>query len=146
MHGLPDNIDAYIDKSRRGLLCFDDLMCEVSESKQLTALCAYKTQHSNVSWIILLQNLFHSGKERLNIYRCAHYITIFGSVLDRAQIHHLAHRILPGRQKVFIKIFERATATPFGYLFIDGRQNNTPLEARFRTDIFNGYQRVFIPE
>lgn len=146
VHGLPENLDIYINKNKRGLLCFDDLMSSVSESKQLTALCAYKTQHCNISWIILLQNLFHGGKERLNLYRCAHYITIFNSVLDRSQIYHLAHRILPGRQKSFLKIFEAATDRPHGYLFIDGRQN-TPVDARFRTDILNGvYQRILVPE
>lgn len=146
VHGLPDNIDLYIKKGQRGLFVLDDLMSHVTESKQITALCAYKTQHANISWIILVQNLFHSGKERLNLYRCAHYITVFGSVLDSLQIHHLAHRILPGRQKVFMKIFQTATSSPHGYLFIDGRQT-TPCEARFRTDMFNGYyMKVFIPE
>ena len=67
-------------------------------------------------------------------------------VLDHFQIHHLAHRIIPGRQRLFIKIFEKPTTQPHGYFFIDGRQT-TPAKARFKTDIFNGYfQRVFVPE
>ena len=145
VQGLPSNIDEYIDKSMRGLFVFDDLQSQASESQQLSDLCAYKTQHCNVSWILLFQNIFHNGKERLNLYRCTHYICLFDNTLDRSQIHHLAHKILPGQQKLFLKIFQRATSRPHGYLFIDGRQS-TPAEARFRTDMFDGHQIVFIPE
>lgn len=145
VQGLPENIDQYIDKNRRGLHVYDDLQSLVSQSQKIADLCAFKTQHSNLSWIVTYQNLFYKSSERLNLYRCCHYITVFGNILDRSQIHHLAHKILPGRQKLFIKIFEKATAREHGYLFVDGRTSSPP-EARFRTDMFSDHQKVFITE
>ncbi len=97
-----------------------------------------------VSWIIILQSLFYHGRERLTLYRCAHYLCIFNNPLDHSQIYSIAHKIMPGNQKTFLKIFEKAVSTTNGYLLIDGRAY-TPSEARFRTDIFNSYQKVFIP-
>ena len=145
VQGLPSNIEDYIHSSKKGLHIYDDLMFQTSESTELSKLCAYKTQHCNISWIVLFQQLFFGGKERKNIFRCCHYLTLFSHILDRSQVYHLAHRVLPSKQKVFIQIFEKATSKPFGYLFLDGR-NTTPPEARFRTDLFEGYQKVFIPE
>lgn len=145
VHGLPDNIDEYIDKTKRGLHIYDDLMIQATSSKQISEICAIKSHHCSLSWIILLQNLFHSGKERLNFYRCAHYLVLFNTILDRSQIYTLAHKIMPRHQHLFIKLFEIAADRPFGYLFIDARQS-TPADARYRTDIFQGYQKVFIPQ
>lgn len=145
VHGLPDNIEDYIDKNRRGLHIYDDLQTAVSQSQKIGELCAFKTQHSNLSWIVTYQNLFYKSSERLNLYRCCHYLTVFGNILDKSQIHHLAHKILPGKQKLFVKMFEKATETEHSYLFIDGK-TSCPQEARFRTDMFSGHQKVFIIE
>lgn len=143
VHGLPDNLEDYIIPGQRGLHVYDDLFLALTESNKISELCAYKTQHSNLSWIILMQNLFHNGKSRQTIYRCAHYLCIFNNALDRSQIYTLAYKLMPGQQKLFLKIFEKAAVRPFGYILIDGHQT-TPQEARFRTDIFGHYQRIFI--
>ena len=143
--GLPEDIDEYIenDKNLYGLHVFDDLMSEVSNSTSITELTSRKCQHNSISWIVILQNLFfNGGKSRITIQRCAHYMVLFNNPLDKSVIQHLANRIMPKQQKIFLKIFEKASNRPHGYLFIDGRQN-TPEIARFRTDIFNYYQRVF---
>ena len=145
VHGFPERLDDYIDKNRKGFHIFDDMMIELSSSKQMIELVAYKCQHSNLSWAVLLQSLFYNGKERLNLYRCAHYLCLFDNALDRSQIYSLAHKVMPGNQKTFLNIFERATNKPNGYLLIDGRQS-TPTDARFRTDIFNTVQTVLIPK
>ena len=146
VHGLPDNLEDYITPGQRGLHVYDDLFLELTNSNRINELCAYKTQHSNLSWIILMQNLFHNGKSRQTIYRCAHYLCVFNNALDRSQIYTLAYKLMPGNQKLFLKIFEKAAARPHGYMLIDGRQT-TPQEARFRTDIFAGtHQKVFIPQ
>ena len=144
IHGLPENLDEYINPGQRGLHVYDDLFLQLANSDKISEICAYKTQHSNLSWIILMQNLFHNGKARQTIYRCAHYLCIFNNVLDKSQIYTLAYKLMPGNQKLFLKMFEKAANRPFGYMLIDGHQT-TPQEARFRTDIFGNYQKVFIP-
>ena len=49
------------------------------------------------------------------------------------------------QQSVFYSIFNHATSRPHGYLFCDGTQT-TPDYARFRTNIFDEVQRVYIVE
>ena len=150
--GLPENLDDVIQatnpvtgKPQHGLLVFDDLMQSVSANEGIARLAANRCQHENISWIVLLQNLFHRGNARLTLLRCCHYLVLFKNPLDHSTAHHLARRILPGKPEAFIRIYERATEKPNGYLFVDGRQS-TPEDARFRTDIFNEVQRVFIPK
>lgn len=145
VQGIPTDIDSYIDKNRQGLHIYDDLMAESAGNKKLTEIFSRKTQHCNLSWILINQNLFHEGKERRNFYRCCHYLCIFNNNLDRSVPFHVASKVLPRNPRLFLKIFEIAADRPNGYLFIDGRQT-TPSSARFRTDLFKGYQRVFIPE
>ena len=145
VQGVPENFDDYIVPGQRVLHVYDDLFLELTNSNRISELCAYKTHHSDVSWIILTQNLFHNGKSRQTIYRCAHYLCVFNNALDRAQIYTLAYKLMPGNQKQFLKIFQKAAEKPYGYLLIDGHQT-TPQEARFRTDIFGDHQKVFIPQ
>ena len=144
VHGLPDTFDKYILKDKRGLIVIDDLMANVSRSAQVTELFCNKVHHDNVSVIIMMQNLFHHGKERTTLLRCAHYLVVFKNPLDGSVPLFLAHKIMPLRRKLFMDIFQAATKDPFGYLYIDGRQT-TPPTARFRTNLFNDDgQTVFV--
>ena len=143
--GLPENLDQYIhsENQQHGLFIFDDLMQNISNSEEIIQLVANKCQHKRISWIITLQNLFHHGKSRITILRCSHYLVLFRNPLDSSIGHHLARRILPSNPQTFIRIYEQCTQKPRGYLFVDGHQT-TPDRARFRTDIFNDVQKVFI--
>ena len=144
VEGLPENIDDYIFPDRHGCHVYDDLMHEASSNSNLLALASKKCHHSNVSWVLVLQNLFCAGKERVSLLRCAHYLVLFKNPLDKTIAYNLASRIMPKDQKCFLDIYNEATSKPNGYLFIDGAQS-TPDQARFRTDIFDIAQRVFIP-
>lgn len=141
--GLPEDVDPFIVEGANNCFIFDDLQSEVLTNPKLTSLFSKKCHHRSVTIFLIVQNLFYNGRERLSMFRCAHYLCIFQSHLDKSQIYSLAHKILPGKQKLFIKIFEAATNKPNGYLFLDGHQH-TPPEARFRTDLFEGFQKVFI--
>lgn len=134
--GIPDSFDTYIQPGKRGLIVLDDLMQKASNSEQVATLFCNKVQHENVSVILLMQNLFYQGKERMTLLRCSHYLVIFKSPLDATIPYHLAGRILPSKRKDFLDLFEYATRDSYGYLFIDGHQT-TPPAARFRTKIFD---------
>ena len=56
-----------------------------------TKLC----HHSNVSVALILQNLFHHGKERYTILRNSHYLVVFNSPLDQSIARTLAYRLDP---------------------------------------------------
>lgn len=145
VHMLPPTFDGYLQSGKRGLIVIDDLMQSAGQSQLVTDLFCNKVQHSNVSVILLLQNLFYHGKERTTLLRCAHYMVVFRNPLDGSVPLYLAQKIMPLRRKLFMDMFDAATSLPFGYLFIDGRQT-TPASARFRTNIFDntGVQHAFV--
>ncbi len=142
--GIPTSFDTHIQPQKRGLVVIDDLMQSAGSSVEVTNLFCNRVQHENVSVILLLQNLFHHGKERVTLLRCAHYLVVFRNPLDATIPFNLAQRILPSNRRPFLDLFEFATSKPHGYLFIDGHQT-TPPEARFRTKLFDdNVQHVFV--
>ena len=134
--GIPSSFDSHVQHGKRGLFVLDDLMQTAGNSTELTNLFCNRVQHDNVSVILLLQNLFYHGKERMTLLRCAHYLVIFRTPLDATIPYHLAHRILPSHRKDFLELFHYATRGAHSYLFIDGHQTTPPF-ARFRTRIFD---------
>ena len=141
---LPEDFSDFIQPHRRGIFVFDDLMESVSNSRAMVELATKKRNHENLSFIICLQNAFHHGKERTSLTRSANYIVLFKSPLDRSVPQILAHRIMPNQRNTFLDIFEEATRLPYHYLFCDGSAAG-PERARFRSDIFGEYQRVYVP-
>ena len=142
--GIPDDISSFINTKLHGCIVLDDLMTEVSNNKDVTNLFTRKCSHNNVSVILLTQNLYHSGSERVSMVRNAHYLVIFNNPLDKSIVFYLAKKIMPKNPNTFIEIFESATQEPHGYLFLDGKQD-TKNDIRFRSDIFNLYQKIYIP-
>ena len=144
VHQLPTSFEDYIQPDKRGLFVIDDLMVTAGASTSVTDLFCNKVQHANLSVILLMQNLFYHGSERTTLVRCAHYLIIFKNPLDASVPLFLAQKIMPLQRKLFMNIYDQATAKPYGYLLIDGKQD-TPKAARFRTDILEeGVQRVFV--
>ena len=142
--GLPLSFDEYLNSGKNGFFVIDDLMQQATEGKHVAELFTKKCHHENVSVDLILQNFFYHAKERQTILRSAHYLTIFRNPLDQTVIYSLAHRIDPVHKTAVIKTFLHAQEK-YRYLFIDGKQDSVP-EARFRSDIFNSYQRCFIPK
>ncbi len=146
--GLPENIEHYIkpqEKNEYGLHIYDDLMTSSTENADILSLVTTKCQHNNISWILILQDIFYKSKNRLTLMRAAHYHTIFNNPLDLSIIDLMSAKLLPDDRKTFMQIFRQAAMVPNGYLHIDGKQK-TPNCARFRTNIFEECQRVFIPK
>ena len=145
VHGMPTNLDEYVDdrEGLYGLHVYDDLMQSLQTTDKLVQLATTQVQHKRISWIFIFQDMFFRSTNRLTLLRCSHYQVIFNNPLDKTIAHLVARKIMPQNQKVFMKIFERATGRPHGYLFIDGRQT-TPNCARLRTDILGYVQRTFV--
>jgi hypothetical protein len=142
--GIPDNFDPFIDSLKNGLFVFDDLMSESSKNPLISELATRGVHHRNISVILILQNLFVQGKERTTFMRNSHYLVIFRNPMDYSIPRLLANKLLPRQQDTFLKIYEKAVTSGSRYLFIDGHQE-TPPEARFRTNILGKYQTVFTP-
>lgn len=146
VHGLPDDFSNLVaDDGSHTLAIFDDLLREASESKALVDLTSRQSSHGNISWVLILQDLFYKGKERVTLLRNAHYIVQFKNPLNHTIPYLLAQRVLPQDRKAFMEIFQKATSRPHGHLLIDGTQQASEL-LRFRTDIFGEFQIAYVPK
>lgn len=139
---IPSSFDDYIDDDKNNLFIFDDLMEQASNNKNITKLFTKESHHRNISVIFIMQDLYYNGSERKTLLRNCQYLVLFANPMDMTAVYSIASRMVPKRVPSFLKIFEVVTSTPHGYLFIDGKQNS-PNQARFRTDIFKPYQRVY---
>ena len=142
VQGIPSSFETYINPSKNNLFVFDDLMEEVGNDKNVTTLFTKQSHHRNISVILITQDLYYKGSERKTLFRNAQYLVLFANPLDMSGTYAVASRMMPKRVPLFLKIFEVATSRPYGYLFIDGKQSS-PSSARFRSDIFNFYQKVY---
>lgn len=138
---------AEVEEGSNGLLIFDDLMSEVSESGILVPLFTKMSSHQKISNIFITQNIFYKGKkgvEAITVYRNAHYIALFNSPLDKTTIDNVARKINPSKFRNIALMISDVCAK-FRYIFIDGRS-----ALMFRTQItglLNGihYQRLIEP-
>ena len=140
--GLPDNITTHINKNKNGLIIVDDLQTEASRDKNVAALFQKFSAHNNVSIILTLQNLYCVGKERVNILRNCNYLVLFNSPLDKAPACLVARRVAPYDYRTVAKLMFEAMKQ-HRYIILDGKQNSPDI-LKYRTDIFDGYQRCFI--
>jgi len=134
IEGVPPDIHKYINPSKRNLMVIDDLMTETGNDKQITNLFTKGSHHHNLSVILILQNLFHQGRESRTISLNSHYLFMFKNPRDVSQITHLAKQMYPGHNKFLQEVFKDATNEQYGYLLIDLKPN-TPEEMRLRTCI-----------
>lgn len=142
IHGLPDDFADYIKDRGNAIFFFDDLMDCASSSKEMLDLVTNKCQHKSISWVLCLQNAFHSGSARVSITRAAHLMVIFDSKLDRTIPRILAQRIMPENPRAFLSVFEDATSRQFGYLLCDGHPRSDSA-LRLRTNLFDTGQIIY---
>ena len=112
-----------------------------------TNLFTKKSHHSDTSVIYLVQNLFSKNKESRTISLNAQYMIVFKNPRDSSQLANLARQMYPGRGAFVQEAFADATASPYGYLLIDLKQN-TPDDMRLRTSVLpdDAHQWVYVPK
>ena len=82
VRGLPESFEQYIDAIKRGCFVLDDLMNQGTKNEWVSQLYIKLCHHSNVSVALILQNLFHHGKERYTILCNSHYLVILNTPPD----------------------------------------------------------------
>ena len=135
VEGIPSDLNQQIDPTQRNLVVLDDLMSNAGNNKDVTNLVTRGCHHRNMSLIYIQQNLFPPGKESRSISLNCHYICMFSNPRDRAQVNHLARQMYPGKTKFLQEAYADACCQPYGYLFLDLKQD-TPEQFRVRTNIF----------
>lgn len=134
VQGVPEEFE---NNNNQGMLVIiDDLMLE-SYSKRVCSLFIKDSHHSNMSVILISQNIFYSSKHSRNISLNAKYLCIFKSPRDGSQFRFLAQQIYPENAACLYNVYKSITEEqPFSYLFIDLTQKAHRL-LRFRTNIFD---------
>ena len=123
-----------LDKSVKKLIVFDDMMEKVNE--ELAEVFTKFVHHRNLSAIFLTQNIFHKSSHLRTMNLNSSYLVLFKNVRDASQINYLARQMYPsGQSKFMLDAFKDATSVPYGYLFVDLRQDTYDL-LRLRTGIF----------
>ena len=121
--GMPEEDDLleYIGdfNGSHGLLVFDDLGPEVSNSKLLRDIAIKMSHHRNVSVIIVTQNIYMPGKTARTQSLNSHYFILTRTCRDLKQIGLLGSQLFPGKGIIFIETYQDAVDKPF-------KKNTTP--------------------
>jgi len=107
------------DGSRPELLIIDDLMNELDES--MANIFTKGSHHHNVSVVLLVQNMFHKNRHMRTISLNSHYLVLFKSPRDAAQIANLFRQMYPTDWRFAVDAYENATQEPYSYLLVDLR-------------------------
>ena len=116
------------------LFILDDTFIEAVQSK-IVVNAFTKGRHSNLSTILITQNVFFSGKYARNIsLNATHYLLL--RQRDMNQIECLGRQIFGKcRSKEFLEVYQTALKQrPFGYLLVDLSVKSSVVN-QFRTNI-----------
>ena len=119
------------------LIIIDDLM---DEFKKVVDLFIKKSHHRNTSVLFVVQNIFLKGLRTISMN--AHYLVLFKNPRDSSQITYLGRQM--GSSKAVTAAYKDATSKPYGYLFVDMKQD-TPETTRLRTGLFE-QMYVYVPK
>ena len=101
----------------------DDLLTESESSKEVTNMCTWLAHHKPCFIILIVKNLFLSGKESRTRSLNTYLYVIFTYPRDKLQPEIFARQIDPHKAKYLISAYEDATQLPHGYLLIDFTQD-----------------------
>ena len=116
-------------------------MSEAIQSPIVSRLLA-QGRHSNASIILLLQNMLPKRKFNTDISRNSQHMALFRRPSDRKQIGIIAERMFVKNRQRFMAAYYRETEKPYGYIFVDNRQN-TPGNRQVLSEVF-GSCRVYL--
>ena len=134
--GLPDKEEMFeLSKDGHALLILDDLMQEVSNSKDMLDLFCQYSHHMGISVMYLTQNIFQQGKFSRTIALNTHVPVLLKSMRNASQISCFARQLYPNRRGMLEEIYEDCMQTPYGYLVLDMSPSSDDL-CRLCTHIF----------
>ena len=103
----------------------------MDEFKKVVDLFTKKSHHHNTSVVFVVQNIFEKGLRTISLN--AHYLVLFKNPRDTTQVTYLGRQM--GNSKAVTAAYKDATSNPYGYLFVDMKQD-TPETIRLRTGLF----------
>jgi len=131
-HGLPTNIDDLNIGS--SLLILDDLMQEISNSKEAIDLFTKSSHHQNISVIFITQNFFF--KNLRNLTTQCKYICIMKNPRENSHVKTISRQMNQGlKNPAFEQAYNHVMSVPYGHLFLDFDMNQID-NYRIRTSVF----------
>lgn len=143
------------------IIILDDFQEDINQD--IVELFTQDSHHSKITVIILMQNLYLSGRvgeAQRKIKRNCHHQILFDNNMDQSQFMKLGHQMFPKSKNLLISALKAASTkyastttnkrgfkTKRGYLWIDGTPGRNPLYS-LRTNIFsdeNKHMRFFHP-
>ena len=134
IHGIPSDLedDDFFDPRINNLLILDDLFSEAVKDKRIRDSFTEETHHRSLSVISISQNLFASQDPTQGRY--CHYLVLFNKPVDKQSVMTLARQMYPGKSEKMMKMFDKATRQPYGYLLVDLKAY-TPENDRLKCNI-----------
>ena len=115
--GMPTK--SYLDEISDAIVILDDLMAASVNNEVVMSIFTERSHHQNISVILLMQNLFHQGKQSRSINTNAQFLVLFKNPRDRLQIKTLAMQMFPQKWRKFLETFEHETNKPRGKVILD---------------------------
>ena len=109
------------------VMVIDDLMTELSKSKEASDLFTKHSHHKRISCIFITQKLFGGTNELRTISGNSHHIFLFKNPRDSAAVTHLAKQIFPGQKGFLQEAYMDATKLPHSHLLLNLHQNTPDL-------------------
>ena len=135
--GVPseEDISSLLEYAETGgsLVIIDDQALNLN--KDMAKIFTVTSRHSNVSIMLLAQNIFTKQPFFRDISLQATYIVLFKNPRDKTAIRYLSQQVMPNNSQFLIAACEHAHAKPYSYFLIDLDQK-TKDAIRFRTNIF----------
>ena len=120
VYGFPSYIEDYLNnRGQHDLLIVDDLIEEVSESKQFLKYYMKLSHHWNFSIITLTQNLFFKSTHLRSCSLQASAFFLFKTRRGLDQIQTIGRQLFPTNPNFLLESFKKATRGDFGYLFVN---------------------------
>ena len=138
--GLPSQED--IDNLYNGefhIIILDDLMEKIVKSIEMQELFTKYCHHSNMTVIMVSQNVFQKGPNARTISLNTHIHVLFANERDEAQISILAHQLFCSKMKTnkFLSMYDEHMKQCYAYLAIDCTPQY-PSKIKVCADIFPG--------
>ena len=105
------------------IIVMDDLMDDVTNSKDTQNLFTRGSHHRNLTIIYLNQNMYCQGKSARTINLNTHYMVLMRNPRDVSQVSVLAKQT--GLGKTLVEAYKECTDIPYGYLLVNLHPQNS---------------------
>lgn len=141
--GLPSEqmLTKFISAKNTSILVLDDLMSEVTSSKEAEKLFSQGAHHRGLNLIYINQNLYYKAPRTRSIALNTQYQFLLKNPRDVTQIRHFARQVFPDNPSSMLKAYADCMKVRYGYLLVDLSPHSDDVY-RMRSRIFPGEDTV----